>query len=452
MYRQAIQYLQKWLEDPDRLPMVIRGARQVGKTWSVRDLAQKTGKYLLELNFEKKPSHRSLFDSNDPQQILLNLESLTGQSINIADSILFLDEIQAAPELLSKLRWFAEDMPELAVIAAGSLLEFTLGEHEFSMPVGRISYLHLEPLSFEEFLLARDKNKLQEYLNHFSMEMKIPDAIHQQLLQLFKEYVIIGGLPKVVSSWVSSQSLEKANRIQHELLATYRDDFAKYRGRLPIEHLDDTLQAIPNMLGEKFVYRRVNPHVQTAPIKSAVNLLNKARVCHSVKLTSANGLPLGAGVNQKFFKEIFIDVGLASTQLGLSLHEINRLDDINLINRGGISEQVVGQLLRTNIPFYIEPSLYYWAKEERTSNAEIDYIVQHKDKIIPIEVKSGTTGQLKSLHVFVAAKQLALAVRVNSALPSLATISSTLYDGSEVSYELLSLPFYLLGQLSRLLG
>ena len=363
-----------------------------------------------------------------------------------------MDEIQAALELLSKLRWFAEDAPDLAVIATGSLLDFTLAKYQYSMPVGRINYVHLEPLSFEEFLMAYNKKKLVEYINNISFETKIPEAVHLQLIKLFKEYIIVGGLPRAVSSWVSNNSLTELNKIHHDLLSTYKDDFSKYQGRLSIDYLHDTLRAVPSMLGDKFVYKRVNQNAQSAPIRQAINLLNQARICHNVQLTSANGLPLGAGTNKRHFKEIFIDVGLASAQLGLSLHNLSDLKDINFVNKGGLSEQVVGQLLRSNHPHYIEPALYYWSKESASSNAELDYIIQHEAKIIPIEVKSGATGALKSLHVFMDLKKLKVAVRINSNLPCCSQVKSHLHDGRKVSYKLLSIPFYLVGQLDRLLN
>ena len=195
MKRALLDYLNTWLISSDRKPLIIRGARQVGKTWLVRHFAKQSGKQLIELNFEKQPSYISLFSSNDPQRILLNLSAAIGRKIDIQNSLLFLDEIQTAPELFSKLRWFAEDLNQLPVIAAGSLLHFVLAQHSFKMPVGRISYLHLEPLSFEEFLLAKDKTALYEYILEYDFNIDIPTIIHEDLTTLFKEYLLIGGLP-----------------------------------------------------------------------------------------------------------------------------------------------------------------------------------------------------------------------------------------------------------------
>lgn len=450
MERARLDYLKSWLTATDRKPLVIRGARQVGKTWLVRHFAKISGKQLIEINFEKQPSLVSLFASNDPKHILLNLSTVS----NIGDSencILFLDEIQTAPALLSKLRWFAEDFPQLAVIAAGSLLEFTLSEHSFSMPVGRINYMHMEQFSFEEFLIASGKKSLYDYLAQYHLNIAIPSVIHDQLLALFREYILVGGLPAVVSSWVTERSLRKVNQIQHDLLSTYRDDFPKYKGRIAIERLDELIMNIPKMIGQKFVYSRINALVQSATVKQALNLLEKARICHRVLSCSANGIPLAAEVNDKYFKEILIDIGLCNAILGLNLSQINAANEINFINNGGVAEQVVGQILRTLYPPYIEPALYYWHREVPGSHAEIDYVIQHGNRVIPIEVKAGATGSLKSLHFFMGLRKFTTALRINSDLPSVTSVNMKDAVGNPVKYQLISLPFYLTGQINRLL-
>lgn len=452
MKRFLSNYLTTWLKSNDRKPLILRGARQVGKTWLVRELAKTSKKQLLELNFEKQPTTSSLFHSNDTQQILLNLSTLTNYSIDPTNSILFLDEIQAIPQMLSKLRWFAEDMPQLPVIAAGSLLEFVLAEHTFSMPVGRVTYAHVEPLSFEEFLLANDLHSFYEYINKFDFSIEIPTAIHEKLTQLFREYILIGGLPGVVSNWINNHSINQANQIQHDLLATYRDDFAKYRGRIATDRLEEVMLSIPKMLGEKIVYSRINPQVQSTTIKQVLDLLEKARLCHRVQSSAANGIPLGAEVKKKYFKEIFLDVGLCSTSLGLHLNQINSLKDLTMIHHGGIAEQVVGQQLRTIFPPYIEPNLYYWNRDESGSNAEIDYVIQHENRVVPIEVKAGSTGSLKSLHLFMGLKKLSLAMRINSDYPSKVSVAMKDSQSNPVQYTLLSIPFYLAGQIQRLLS
>lgn len=451
MNRTSVAFLQNWIKSANRKPLIIRGARQVGKTWLVRHFAELQKKDLIEINFEKNPQIAQLFNSNDPQQILLNLSAFLNQSIDSKKSILFLDEIQAVPEILPKLRWFSEELSQLPVIAAGSLLEFILEKHSFGIPVGRINYMHLEPLSFEEFLQANGKNVLLDYLLDYQLNMEIPLPLHEQLFTYFKEYIIIGGMPAAVSIWIKNKSLQDVNQIHHDLIATYRDDIAKYRGRIPTERIDEVMMAVPKKLGEKFVYSKINPTIQISTIKQSLDLLCKARICHRIIGTSANGLPLGAETQDRNLKVIFLDVGLASATLGLSLNQIYSQNEIILINKGGIAEQLVGQLLRTIEPLYIEPSLYYWHRSEKGSSAEIDYIIQHQNQVIPIEVKAGTSGSLKSLHLFMRLKQFPIAVRFNSDLPSLTNINIKDPQLEIIKYNLLSLPFYLLGQLHRLL-
>ncbi len=441
MKRTITQFLTQWLGSSDRQPLVLRGARQVGKTWLVRHLAEQSGKRLIELNLEKRPEYAALFASNDVQQILLNLSTVAGHTIDAEASLLFLDEIQAAPDLFAKLRWFAEDLPTLPVIAAGSLLEFLLAEHSFSMPVGRISYAYLEPLSFEEFLLASNKEPLYHYLHKYNFEYDISPTIHEQLMTVFREYLLVGGMPAVVASWIKQRSLENVNRIQQNLLSSYRDDFAKYKGGIAMERLDEVMMSVPAMLGQKFVYSRVNRDVQSSSVKQALSLLEKARVCYRVQGCAANGVPLAAELHEKYFKEIFLDVGLCSAALGIGLQQLNSISEIILVNEGGIAEQVAGQLLRTIFPPYIQPALYCWNRDEPGSSAEVDYVIQHGNKVIPVEVKAGSTGSLKSLHLFMQAKKSSIAVRINSDYPS----------KMQQNYVLLSIPFYLAGQIHRLL-
>lgn len=451
MQRTRLSFLEQWISSDTRKPLIIRGARQVGKTWLVRYFAKQNGKKLIEINLEKHPKQASLFTSNEPSEIIQRLRSAFEIKIEPTESLLFIDEIQAAPELIPKLRWFAEDMPELPVIAAGSLLEFILGKQEFSMPVGRISYMYLEPLSFEEFLLAQERHELVAQIKEFSWKNGIAEFIHEKLMQLFKEYILIGGMPAAVSCWSRKQSVAEVSQIHHDILHTYREDFGKYSNRIPAHLLNEVLTRVPYCLGEKFVYSSVNPTVRTTVIKEALELLCQARVCHRIHASSSNGVPLGAELLSSYMKVLLVDVGLSSADLGLSLHEVASIQELDLINKGGIAEQVVGQLLRTIFPPYQEPLLYYWIHPDKNSSAEIDYVIQHGNRVIPIEVKAGATGTLKSLHRFMHLKSLPLAVRINSAGPSLSEMNLKDTQGNPVRYQLRSLPFYLIGELHRLL-
>ncbi|MBX9704012.1 MAG: AAA family ATPase, partial [Silvanigrellaceae bacterium] len=377
MERRLLADLSIWLKSYERKPLILRGAPQVGKTWLVRHFAEQSGLELIEINFERNASYSSLFDANNPEQILVNLSTLTQKKISPAASLLFLDEIQLAPQMLSKLRWFAEDLPQLAVIAAGSLLEFSLAQHSLSLPVGQITYRHLEPLSFEEFLLAQEKHVLCDYLQNITLEDPLPLNIHEQYLASFKDYLLIGGMPACVDQWCKEPAPMPIYQRQNDLLATYRNDFTKYKVRTNPERLDNVMMAIPKMLGKKFVFSQVKKTLQAATIKHILKLLEKARLCHRVQSTSANRVPLDADIQEKWFKEIFLDVGLCSAALGLPLNPFTTLDDLLLINQSALANQVVGQLLRTITPAYKEPALFCWQRDETGSSAEIDYIIQH---------------------------------------------------------------------------
>ena len=452
MKRYLIEKLKFWLESANRKPLVLRGARQVGKTWSIRELARQSGKSLVELNLEQQRHLAEHFESNDPKTILLALQSALNVTITAEQSILFLDEIQAAPELLAKLRWFYEQMPELPVVAAGSLLEFVLEKHEFSMPVGRINYFFVEPLGYEEFLLAKGESHLLDAIKQVTITKPLNNALHQKANQLFKEFLTVGGMPEAVKTWADSQSFDALSEVHNNLLNTYQDDFAKYAGRLSTEYLEDTLRAIPRMLTQKMIYSQINPSARHASIKQSLELLTKACLCHRVSAVGANGIPVTSELNQKLFKMIFIDVGLASSLLGLQLYQFSDIEDIMLINKGAISEQVVGQLLRLLSPSYIEPKLYYWNRESHNAQAEIDYLIQDNQRLIPIEVKAGGEGKLRSLHQFMYEKPWELALRVYAGPLLKNTIKTKTTTGHPVKYQLISLPFYLINQINRLMA
>jgi predicted AAA+ superfamily ATPase len=453
MHRTALQYLEEnWFLDSKRKPLILRGARQVGKTWLAREFAKRNKLTFVELNFERNPELKSLFDSNDPKAVLRNIESYTGISIKLESSLLFLDEIQDAPEILSKLRWFYEEVPELPVIAAGSLLEFILSDHSFSMPVGRVSYLYIEPLSFEEFLLALDEQHLLNFIKTIvitpvEFTFRVPDAIHQKLRDLFNLYCFVGGMPSCVVKWIETKTFLDISPIQEDLLATYRDDFYKYKGRLDVSRLLSVLNSVPNQLGQKFMYSRAGSDMQSNVVKQIVSLFSMAKITHTVKLSSANAAPLSSEIKDKAFKQIFLDVGLVNRMLSKPFQHTLQ----NTTKDGGISEQVVGQMLRTLFPLFKEPELYYWQREEQGTSAEIDYVLEHNGEIIPIEVKSGSTGSLKSLHYYMHHKQRKVAVRINDDLPSITEVNVKLPTQESVSYTLISIPFYLTGQMFKFL-
>jgi predicted AAA+ superfamily ATPase len=423
----------------------------VGKTWLVRDFAKRQKLRLVEMNFERLPALADLFSENDPAEILRNIEAQLAIMIKPDSSLLFLDEIQAAPQLFSQLRWFKEEIPALPVIAAGSLLDFALNKYKYSMPVGRITYFHLEQLSFFEFVLATGNEALYKKMSSFSLDSRMPESLHKKCLDLYHDYCLVGGMPEVVQEWVSTNNIKSCIKIQQDLLATYRGDFHKYGGKTDAGMLNKILLSVAEQLGNKFIYSRVDPAKKLVQIKKALSLLSQAKICTKVLHTTGNGLPLGAQSNDKYFKALMLDIGLISVQLGFSSIKHAEAKNIIFSNKGGVAEQFVGQQLRTCQTSLESPQLFYW---QRTGGrlGEIDYVIQHGNRVVPIEVKSGSAGSMKSLHQFMAEKRLNFAVRFNINQPSVEDIRVKTTLGKPVSYRLLSLPLYLTERLDDLVS
>lgn len=451
IHRFELDSLLGWLTKKNRKPLIIRGARQVGKSTIVRQLATLSGRTCFELNFERNPDHVDFFKSKDPATILNLLSIYFNQSIDHKKSILFLDEIQATPEAIEVLRYFYEECPELPVIAAGSLLDFVLRELEFSVPVGRIEYFYLGPLSFEDFLNSQGETALLEWIQSVKLTDTVPAPIHQRCIDLVKQFWLIGGMPEVVAHYAENRDFSEINNIKQNILQSYQEDFHKYGRIKQIPLLRRSFNAIPNLIGEKIKYAQIDSTSKSSQVREALEYLNLAKVTHLIYHSHATGLPLRAQVDTKIFKAIFLDIGLLCSALGLSHLSIIHAPDWAWINRGSLAEQFIGQSLLQLYPPYQTPELYYWVREQAQSSAQIDYIWQFENQIIPIEVKAGKTGRLKSLHYFIKEKHWPYAVRFNTDVPSVLEEFVKLPNQEEFSYRLLSLPFYLSGQLNRLI-
>lgn len=448
--RKETDYLTQWLSRKDRKPLIIRGARQVGKSTLVKLCAEKSGKKLIEIDFEKNPTYADMFKSQDPKTILTLLGALLNQDIQPTSVVLFLDEIQKTPHVLQTLRYFYEHMPELPVIAAGSLLDVVLQDIHFSMPVGRVEYLYLGPLCFEDFLNAIGQKQLLEFIRNYNLNQGIPDPLHQSLLIYIKLYFIVGGLPGAVVQYVYNQNFQDIERIKKSLLIAYQEDFAKYATVAAQHRMRLIFEKIPRMLGEKFKYSHIDAEQKSTVIKEALKHLSLARLVHVVYHTDANGLPLGAEINEKYFKTYFLDVGLVASALDLRVLNFKDNEDFTLVNAGKIAEQFVAQeLLQLRQP-YEQPLLYYWLREQKSAQAELDFVMPFQGQVIPIEVKAGAHGTLKSLHYFLYEKHLSLGVRFCSGPPGIHQVTVHV-GGAPLNAKLLSLPFYLVGQLPRLL-
>jgi len=453
MKRQFEEHLTHWINSRHRKPLVLRGARQVGKTWLVRRLGTITGKDLVELNFEKDPFAQDFFKSNNPQDIINEISLYQNRRIDPEKTILFLDEIQAAGEILSTLRWFAEDMPQLPVIAAGSLLEFTLEDHKFSMPVGRITFLNVEPMGYFEYLEAHKQTIILENLHSWCFERPFSSSLHNQALKWFQRFCMTGGMPEIVQADVEEKNGEECRDIQNNLYATYRADFAKYRKRIDSHILDKALLAICHSVGEKFVYSKINNSIKHYQAKQAIQMLTQARLCHTIYHSCANGLPLGGEIKEKSQKIILNDISLFHAMVKTpAKSSYPQWDTITNHIRGRMVEQISGQLLRLLGPFSGDgPSLYYWQRGGGRPG-EIDYLIQSQSLPVPVEIKSGSSGAMKSLHQFMFDKKLPFALRLDSNPPSSQNIDIKTTRGNRVTYRLQNIPVYMAEKIGTLIA
>jgi len=447
MYRSAIEYLKEWKTRSNRKPLIIRGARQVGKSHLVRDFAKLEFNNLVEINLDADLSVVPYFDKPDPSETLRLLELHFEIKINPGNTLMFLDEIQAAPQLLAKLRYFYEKIPGLHVIAAGSLLDFTLEQHDFSMPVGRIEYLHLGPMSFSEFLLANGHEQSCAFLKAYKIGEEIPEPLHNKLSELLVSYIVVGGMPESVKVFAQSKSYRECDFIKNTILATYKDDFSKYGNRVNLQHILTVFETLPNIVGRKVKYINISRDIRSRELSCALHMLAMARVCHMVYHSSCNAIPLGAETDRNTFKPLFLDVGLLLSACGLSMTDIKSASNLMMVNSGQICEQFVGQHLLSRQELYKQPELHYWLREKPSSNAEVDYVIASGQRIIPVEVKAGKTGNLRSLHQFTIEKGVNFAIKICTERPSLSKACGKMPDGRNYNSHILNLPFYLIEKL-----
>lgn len=411
-------YLADWRFDPHKKPLLLRGARQVGKTFAARTFGA-SFEHFIEINFEQYPQVASVFASDlNAHRIVRDLELILKKPISAGRSLLFFDEIQSAPNAIRSLRYFYEQIPDLHVIAAGSLLEFQL--ESIGMPVGRIQSLYLYPLSFLEFLAAQGEivaiSSLADPQNMSNLSL----PLHTRLLALWGEYIAVGGMPEAVNIWSSSHSLDQVCHIHRSIVETYRQDFEKYAKGGMARYVPLLFDKIPWLQGKKFKYTHISDALKKRELAPALELLEKAGIVHRIMHSSAQGLPLMAQVNPDIFKLQFIDVGLGQALLGPGQEKWILDPAHSCINKGEIAEAFAGQELIAYADPDIRPALYYWLREVKSSHAEVDYLYVQESAIVPLEIKSGATGTLKSQHLFLKEHPAsAYGIRLYAGMPDL---------------------------------
>jgi hypothetical protein len=427
MKRLAEKQVAGWMDSPRRKPLLISGARQVGKTWFVDNVLSKLFDSFVKIDLEKRSDlHTHFSGALEPQSILSHLELATGRIIP-GKTLLFIDEIQACPRAIMALRYFYEEMPELHIVAAGSLLEFAFDE--ISVPVGRIQYLYMYPMTFYEYLLAMGKDVAAAYTQQPADG--IDEEGQKMILGELRSYFFVGGMPECVKTYRDTSSMLETFQVQSEILDSYRDDFAKYSPRIDPICLDAVFLGVAKSVGEQLKYTRLNAGHSGQMNRKAFDLLAKARIINKVPACDPSGLPLGATANQKKFKATMLDVGLMQRLCQVPVELELQQENLLAMYRGKLAEQFVGQELLA----WHSSDLFYWSRDARGSNAEVDYLIVRDGEIYPVEVKSGRGGSLRSLHLMLkkytnCPQGLVLYGGTSNALPEQKLIFMPLYSAA----------------------
>lgn len=400
----------------------------------------------MTVDLERERDLCRLFEEFELKRVLEELSVLKRKQIRPGRTLLFLDEIQACPKVLAAMRYFRELIPDLHVVAADSLLDFALREFEHSMPVGRIEFLHLQPMSFEEFLAATGNESLVDYINGLTLERGPSAAVETKIKEALRRYFFVGGMPEAVHAFSLENDLLEVQRIQTGLVETLEADFAKYGQRRLVELMRRTYSYVATNVGRKVKFVNISREDRSAEVRRALELLTLSRVIQPVVHSAANGLPLGVEKDDRHFKSLFLDIGLVNRMCGLDL---TAASDLITVNEGALAEQFVGQQLLCDVPSFEDPRLFYWIREARNANAEVDFLVGRGQEIYPIEVKAGKAGTLRSALQFLREKRWSRAVRFYSGPIALDEID--LPGDSRRKGLLLSLPLYAVGQLDRFL-
>lgn len=439
-----------WKDSRNRKPLLVRGARQIGKSSSVRNLA-KHFKHFLEVNLESNKMALSIFETEyDVKIICERLSVLYATPVIPGETLIFLDEIQASQAAIKSLWFFKENLPDIHIVAAGSLLEFALKDIS-SFGVGRISSMFMYPMSFCEFLEANGKGIWAAALKGATPQSPLFEALHDELVSIYRTFLLVGGMPASVTAWVETGDYNECMNELSDIQQSYYDDFPKYKDKINTELLRNTLQSVIVQTGKKFVFSRVPGGFSSDEVKKALSMLSDAGIINKVSHTAANGLPLGAEVNEKFVKYNYLDTGLLLRILDLDFGGSKPLTDlivagseVDLVNKGSLAELSVGLELIKASDVRHRYELHYWENLSNGTTSEVDYVIPYEMKVLPIEVKSGTSGKMKSLRLFMQKKNISTAVRT-----SLENFNILSYQDNGVERKIDIIPIYAIGNLAR---
>ena len=421
--------LLEWKDSHRRKPLLVRGARQVGKSCAVRHFAENF-KYFLEVNLERNPEAIDFFKgSRDVKAIACKLSDFFDVPIVPGETLLFLDEIQKSEDVIHSLWFFKEDYPELHVIAAGSLLEFALKDLS-SFGVGRVSSLFIYPMSFDEFLVATGKKGLLKAKQESNAEQPLALPFYEKLVEAFRSFMLVGGMPEAVATYAQTSSCRYSSDVIDEILEGYQDDFAKYSAKANPVLLRKTLISVAKQTGAKFVYNRVEGQYRSYEVKNALEMLRDAGLIIPAYHTDANGVPLGAEINERVVKYLIHDNGVMLAILGIDddiddyIKELMVGNSIDLVDKGHVAEMMAGLELIKYSSAQKRHQLYYWQNMNKGTCAEVDYVIAKGGEIIPIEVKSGVKGSMSSMYSLMRNPQKHISRGIRCSLENFGTFQS----------------------------
>lgn len=410
MYRIAIEKLYKWKNSKRRKPLIIEGARQVGKTWLMKEFGKQAYADTVYINFDSNSRMADLFSADlDTDRLILGLELYAGRKINPDNTLLIFDEVQEIPRALASLKYFYENAPQYHIVCAGSLLGIALHQGT-SFPVGKVDFLKLYPLSFSEFLMATDNERFAELLKNQDYEMIA--SFKQTYIDALKHYYFVGGMPEAVQSFAESKDFNEVRAIQKRILAAYEQDFSKHAPNEIVPKIRMLWNSIPSQLArenKKFIYGLVREGGRAREYETAIMWLSDCGLVHKVSRVNAAGIPLKAYEDLKAFKLFIVDVGLLGCMTGLRQRTLLDGDDLFVEFKGALTEQYVCQQLKT-----IEDLGVYYYTNDRGS-CEIDFVVDTGEQIVPIEVKAETNLRAKSLKTYRERFEPELSVRTSMA-------------------------------------
>lgn len=446
--RKIEQHLLKWKSKSGRKPLIFRGARQTGKTTLIRKFSRHFGNF-IELNLEKEANQKIFSEVRDIKDVVQSIEGISSQRVIPRETLLFLDEIQNSATAIKSLRYFYEEMPDLHVIGAGSLLEVRMKSEGWSFPVGRVEFLYLVPVTFDEFLSVLGEDILLKSLGECDIGKSLPPPLHDKLINLLSDYMVVGGMPEAVNEYAKSHSFVSVKQYHETLVSSFKEDFAKYSKGTEVAHLRLVWDRVPFEAGKRITYSKLTGYqARSSDISKAFDILHEAMLVERILPTVATAPPL-VRKPKAAPKALFLDIGLCISALHLTRDQI-REQLVDPSYRGGLLEAFVGQELLA-LDCTRRESLFFWIREEKGASSELDFVVPVGDKLVPLEVKSGSHGSLKSLHQFLSRSSHRIGVRLYNGPLKAENHSIVLPNGGKLDYRLISVPFYLIFRLQEIL-